>query len=146
MAESKKKFLDFSKEAVPYFEALKEALHGSEKTSPTNGEIFILCMAYGFSNGNRVELKSKSGTGPRVEYFSREQDLLMASVQLATTGNAANLGDTVERYLIAEEFAEGGAILLAQELRSQGDFQLDFASRIYVKALDKAAPEIEEED
>lgn len=146
MAESKKKYLDFSKEAQPYFDSLKEALRGSEKPNATNAEIFILCMAYGFANGNRVELKSKSGTGPRIEFFSREQDLLMASVQLATTGNAANLGDTEERYLIAEEFAEGGAILLAQELRSQGDFQLDFASRIYVKALDKAAPEIEEED
>jgi len=146
MAESKKKFLDFSKEALPYFDALKEALHGSEKVTPTNGEIFILCMAYGFANGNRVELKSRANTGPRVEYFSREQDLLMAAVQLATTGNAANLSDTDERYLIAEEYAEGGAILLAQELRSQGDFQLDFASRVYVKALDKEAPEIVEED
>lgn len=146
MAETTKKFLDFSRESLPIFDALKDALRGPEKPSPTNGEIFIFCMAYGYANSNRAALNSRTGTGPRLEYFTREQDLLMAAVQLAVVDSTANLGDLAERYLIAEEYAEGGATLLGQELRAHADFQHDFASRVYALALSQEAADLPVED
>ena len=128
--KSTRTFLEFDKKSLPTYELLKETMRGADKASPSNLEVFLFAMAFGFRAGNRVKDIKKSGTGVRVEYFRPEHEVLMAAVQLATTGESQDLGDLDARYSIAEEFAEGGIRLLAQELAKVGDFNQAIASEL----------------
>ena len=113
MKKSSKTLLEFSKPSLSNYDRLREVMRGSDKATPTNLELFMFAMAFGFKSGNRVEEIVKSGTGPRVEYLSQDNEALMAAVQLATTIDTETLMDLDKRYTIAEQYAEGGIRLLA---------------------------------
>lgn len=128
--KSKKTLLEFDKSSVTTFDLLKASLRGGDKPSPTNTELFMIAVMYGFANGNKVDDVRRSGTGPRVEYLTPEEDALLGAVQLADTGDAASLSNFDLRYEIAEKYAEGGIRLLKAELEKPGDFAADFATKM----------------
>lgn len=134
MKKSSKTLLEFSKPSLANYDRLREVMRGSDKATPTNLELFMFAMAFGFKSGNRVEEIVKSGTGPRVEYLSQDNEALMAAVQLATTNDTDTLMDLDKRYTIAEQYAEGGIRLLSVELDRPGDFNQSMASELSIVA------------
>ncbi|MEN9751828.1 MAG: hypothetical protein RLZZ600_875 [Actinomycetota bacterium] len=132
--KSTKTYIEFSKDSIQHFDALKERMRGADKASPSNVEVLLFAMAFGFRAGNRVAEITKSGTGVRVEYLRPEHEALLAAVQLATTKSNESLVDLDERYSIAEQYAEGGIRLLALELDKPGDFNQSIASELVTMA------------
>ncbi len=119
--ESKKTILEFDKNSKEAYEILGKKFAGIGKP-PTNLDLFIFAMCYGFSNGNKVDSIQKSGTGARVEYVKPEHELLMSAIQFAETGSTESLLDQEERFEIAERYAEGGIRLLKDAVSQPGDF------------------------
>jgi hypothetical protein len=126
---SKKTFLDFDKNSKDSYELLGRKLAGLGK-APTNVDLFVFAMAYGFMNGNKVESIQKSGTGVRIEYIKRNHEILMSAIQLAETGSAESLLDQEQRFEIAEKYAEGGIRLLKDAAEQPGDFIQDISAQM----------------
>ena len=127
--ESKKTFLDFDKNSKETYEMIGKKFAGVGK-APTNLDLFIFAMCYGFRNGNKVDSIQKSGTGVRVEYVKPADELLMAAIQFAETGTAESLLDQEQRFEIAERYAEGGIRLLKNAAEQPGDFLEDISGQI----------------
>jgi hypothetical protein len=132
--KSQKTLLEFNQGSIADFDKLKDALRGAEKATPSNAELFLFAMAFGFQAGNRAAISKGSGNGVRVEYLRPEHEVLMAAIQLSVTGSTASLPDLDERYSIAEEFAEGGIRLLSAELAKPGNPIQSFASQLQTVA------------
>ena len=128
---SKKTFLDFDKNSKDTYDMLGKKLSGIGK-APTNVDLFVFAMAYGFMNGNKVEAIQKSGTGVRIEYIKKNHEILMSAIQLADTGSPESLLDQEQRFEIAEKYAEGGIRLLKVAAEQPGDFMQDISGQMAV--------------
>lgn len=128
---SKKTFLDFDKNSKDTYDMLGKKFAGIGK-APTNVDLFVFAMAYGFMNGNKVETIQKSGTGVRIEYIKKHHEILMSAIQLAETGSAESLLDQEQRFEIAEKYAEGGIRLLKDAAEQPGDFMQDISGQMAV--------------
>lgn len=119
-------YLDLSERSADAFAKLRAALKVPNRTA------FLIAMAWGFKYGDRVEesLKKSSATQVRHEYLRDEDYALMGAIQLATTGSPDSLLDLDERYLMAEQFAEGGMLLLKEILEGPGDLAKAFAAQV----------------
>ena len=106
--ESKKTFLDFDKSSKEFYDILGKKFAGIGK-APANVDLFVFAMAYGFLNGNKVDVTQKSGTGVRIEYIKPEHE---------------------QRFEIAEKYAEGGIRLLKNAADQPGDFLQDIAGQM----------------
>ena len=126
---SRKTFLEFDKNSKETYELISKKFAGAGK-APTNLDLFIFAMCYGFRNGNKVDSIQKSGTGVRVEYLKPADELLMAAIQFAESGKTESLLDQEERYEIAEKYAEGGIRLLKDLSEQQGDFLQDISGHV----------------
>jgi hypothetical protein len=126
---SKKTFLDFDKNSKDTYDLIGKKLAGIGK-APTNVDLFVFAMAYGFLNGNKVESIQKSGTGVRIEYIKKNHEILMSAIQLAETGIAESLLDQEQRFEIAEKYAEGGIRLLKDAAEQPGDFMQDISAQM----------------
>lgn len=127
--ESKKTFLDFDKNSKELYDQLGKKFAGIGK-APANVDLFVFAMAYGFFNGNKVDVAQKSGTGVRIEYIKPEHELLMSVIQFAETGSTDSLLDQEQRFEIAEKYAEGGIRLLKNAADQPGDFLQDIAGQM----------------
>lgn len=130
MKESKKTFLDFDEGSVEVFSELKKALKPNTGSEPSNREVFLLAMAYGFKHGAKAQEIKRSGTGPRVQYFKPEDQALMAAIQLAEDKSNINLPDMEKRYELAELYAQGGILLLREEIAGGSKFGNELAVEI----------------
>lgn len=130
MKESKKTFLDFDESSVEAFSELKKALKPNTGSEPSNREVFLLAMAYGFKHGAKAQEIKRSGTGPRVQYFKPEDQALMAAIQLAEDKSDINLPDMEKRYELAELYAQGGILLLREEIAGGSKFGNELAVEI----------------
>lgn len=126
---SKKTFLEFDKNSKETYELISKKFAGAGK-APTNLDLFIFAMCYGFRNGNKVDSIQKSGTGVRVEYLKPADELLMSAIQFAESGKTESLLDQEERYEIAEKYAEGGIRLLKDLAEQHGDFLQDISGQV----------------
>jgi hypothetical protein len=127
--ESKKTFLDFDKSSKEFYDFLGKKFAGIGK-APANVDLFIFAMAYGFLNGNKVDITQKSGTGVRIEYIKPEHELLMSAIQFAETGSTDSLLNQEQRFEIAEKYAEGGIRLLKHAADEPGDFLQDISGQM----------------
>jgi hypothetical protein len=130
LKESKKTFLDFDEGSVEVFSELKKALKPNTGSEPSNREVFLLAMAYGFKHGAKAQEIKRSGTGPRVQYFKPEDQALMAAIQLAEDKSNINLPDMEKRYELAELYAQGGILLLREEIAGGSKFGNELAVEI----------------
>jgi hypothetical protein len=137
--DSKKTFLDFDKSSKEFYDLLGKKFVGIGK-APANVDLFVFAMAYGFLNGNKVDVTQKSGTGVRIEYIKPEHELLMSVIQFAETGSTESLLDQEHRFEIAEKYAEGGIRLLKNLADQPGDFLQDISAQMAVifKSLESA--------
>lgn len=127
--DSKKTFLDFDKNSKEFYNILGKKFAGKGK-APANVDLFVFAMAYGFLNGNKVDVSQKSGTGVRVEYIKPEHELLMFVIQFAETKSTESLLNQEQRFEIAEKYAEGGIRLLKNAADQPGDFLQDIAGQM----------------
>jgi hypothetical protein len=130
LKESKKTFLDFDESSVEAFSDLKKALKPNAGSEPSNREVFLLAMAYGFKHGAKAQEIKRSGTGPRVQYFKPEDQALMAAIQLSDDKSNINLPDMEKRYELAELYAQGGILLLREEIAGGTKFGNELAVEI----------------
>lgn len=86
-----------------------------EKDSPfagcQNKDIFLAAMVVGFNEGSKIELKSKEGY-VREEYLTEEDRTLIKSIAIAEDKDLKVLADKQKVFLIAEQYATGGIVLL----------------------------------
>ena len=87
-------------------------------------------MCWGFRNGTRVEEFKRSNTGFRLEYMKPQDEALLAAIQYSESGSLDAVVDLEARYMIAEQYAEGGILLLATMMDSTGDFNQALAAEI----------------
>lgn len=130
MKESKKTILEFDESSVEAFNELKKALKPNTGSEPSNREVFLLAMAYGFEHGAKAQEIKRSGTGTRVQYFKPEDHALMAAIQLAEDRSNVNLPDIEKRYELAELYAQGGILLLRNEIAGGSRFGNELAAEI----------------
>lgn len=128
---SKKTILEFDKNSRETYEFLGKKLKDNE-LNPTNVDLFIYAMAYGFLNGNKVDSVQRSGTGPRVQYLKPEHEILMYAIQFYETGSTESLLNQEQRFELAERYAEGGIRLLKNVAEQPGDFLQDLTSQMAV--------------
>ncbi|NLO26848.1 MAG: hypothetical protein GX113_01500 [Actinobacteria bacterium] len=130
MVASKRTQLDFGEKSLEYYQHLKRELGGLPGRDLTNRELFLIAMAWGYHNEMRVEEFKHSATGVRLEYLKDEDYAIMAAIQYATTEDTETLLDMEQRLTIAEQYAEGGILLLAQMMDEPGEFARSFAADI----------------
>ena len=127
--DSKKTIIEFDKNSKSTYDKFSEYFSETGK-SPTNLELFIFAMCFGFQNGNKVDAITKSGTGVRLEYLKPADELLMGAIQFADTKDETSLLDQEQRYELAERYAEGGIRLLKNMMDDPGNFIQDLSSQV----------------
>jgi len=125
MAVAKRTLLAFGEKNLDAYRKMGETLGRI-----TNRDQFLLAMSWGYRHGMRVEEFKRSNTGPRLEYLKPEDNALMAAIQLAVAGDAEALKDIEQRHMLAEQYAEGGILLLQQMMEEPGDFARSLAGEI----------------
>ena len=128
---SKKTILEFDKNSRETYELLGKKLKENE-LNPTNVDLFIYAMTYGFLNGNKVDSVQRSGTGPRVQYLKPEHEILMYAIQFFETGSIESLLNQEQRFELAERYAEGGIRLLKNAAEQPGDFLQDLTGQMAI--------------
>jgi hypothetical protein len=89
--------------------------------NPTNLELFMFCLGYGFQNNVKSSLPPKKSDAVRIE-FIKEEINYMRLVALSSTGDESVLIDNEKIFDEAEKFAGGGLALLVREMDNNHDF------------------------
>ena len=96
----------------------------------SNTEQFMIALSWGFKHGTRVEEFKRSDTGPRTEYLQPEHLAIIAAIHLAETGRPDALCSAEDGFDIAEQYAEGGILLLETAMDEPGDFAKMLAGEV----------------
>lgn len=125
MKASKRQAFSWDQEYKGFVDTLKSELKGfsSSGEDPTSTEIFMLCMAMGFAAGMKRDVPSRKTDGPRFSYIQPEQMALIKAVGLAEAEEAEALVDEDSIYDVAEQYASGGLMLLADAHKSNANFR-----------------------
>lgn len=140
MKTSKRTYLVFGEKNLDHYKQLGRELGGLGKEL-MNRDVFLIAMSWGYRYGTKVDEFKKSATGVRLEFLKDEDLALMAAVQLKTTGDPESLKDVEQRFDLAEQYAEGGILLLAKMMEEPGDFAKTFAAEIKQQSASLAAGE-----
>lgn len=99
----------------------------------SNAQAFFIAMAWGFKHGTKSTDLKRLNTGVRLEYLKPHHEALLTAIHLAEVGDPDALGDIEQRLDLAEQYADGGLMLLDKLMDEQGEFRRAFAGEI--KAL-----------
>jgi len=130
LKESKKTILEFDENSVDAFGDLKKALKVTSGSEPSNREVFLLAMAYGYKHNALGSEIKRSGTGTRVQYIKPEDQALMAAIQIGHDKSTENLPDLEHRYDLAERYAQGGILLLRASIAEAMQYGMELAGDI----------------
>ena len=125
MLQSSRSVLSVSERNTDAFNRLKQELGGL-----TNKQAFFIAMGWGFRHGVKPQLEKRTGNGVRLEYLKGEDEALLVALQLAETQDPHALTDVEQRLDLAEQYAEGGLLLLAEMFDEPGSFSQSFAASI----------------
>lgn len=128
MLKSGRTLLAISEKNLETFTRLKQELGGI-----ANKQAFFIAMGWGFSHNTRPETFKRSNTGVRLEYLKGPDEALLTSVHLAETDDPEALTNIEQRLDLAEQYAEGGLLLLAELMDEPGEFSRAFAGEIRSK-------------
>lgn len=135
---TKKTIVEFSKSSLSAWESVREDITREMGEAPKNLDLFMLAMTVGFANGTKSLEVKRSGTGVRVEYFNAPELAIMASIQLADSGETGSILDLDERLTLAELFADAGINILATKTKSRGNFLKDLVGDVMDITRNKA--------
>ena len=142
MRESKKLILEFDENSVEAFKALQKALKPAVGHEPTNRELFLLAMTYGYKHGAFGDQIKRSNTGLRVDFLRAEDQALMAAIQLGHDASTENIADLERRYQLAEQFAQGGILLLRESILDAVKYGHDLAAEV-ISLLPDVLPDLD---
>jgi hypothetical protein len=137
MKKTTRTILAFDETQLEAIAKLKEAFSGEEIKEISNKELFLICMAVGFSAKNKVDVLQKSNTGVRMEYFKPEDNVLFTSLQIAEHDNPESLLQIEQLYDLAECYAAGGVGILYEALETNKNFDEWFQSLIFQNLEDE---------
>ena len=98
----------------------------------------MICLAVGFDSGFKRDVPPRKSDSMRVADLKKEQFAIMRAVALRETKDSNVLLNDDEVFDIAEQYAAGGLMLLAQKAKEGGDFRLDLI-RMFAAASTAAA-------
>lgn len=129
MKKTTRTVLAFDDGQVDYIRQLRRAFASiaGEQGELSNKEMFLIAMGVGFYAKNKLSEFKRSNTGPRIEYFNDQDNVLFASLQVAENDEAKSLLEIENLYDLAELYAAGGVSILWSHLRSERDFGFWFA-------------------
>lgn len=125
MLKSGRTLLAVGEKSLDTFGRLKKELGGLN-----NKQAFFVALGWGFRHGTKPEDFKRSNTGVRLEYLEGQDEAILAAVHLSETGDTSTLMDIEQRLDLAEQYAEGGLLLLAEMLDEPGEFARAFAAEI----------------
>lgn len=125
MKLSKRQGFTWDPEFKPVIESLRSDLKGwgGRGDEPSSAELFLLCLALGFSTGTVRDVPPRKTDGPRIDYFQPEQMSLIKAVALAEADSAEILLDEDRVYDVAEQYASGGLMLLSKAREAEPNFK-----------------------
>jgi hypothetical protein len=135
MPASARRMLAFGEKHLDAYKQL-----GDKLGKIANRDQFMIAMCWGFRNGTRAQEFKRSNTGLRIEYMKPEDEAILAAIQYYEAGDTDALADEEGRYMLAEQYAEGGIMLLADMMDQAGDFNQALAAEIKSE-LDKLGGE-----
>lgn len=104
----------------------------------SNAQAFFIAMAWGYKHGTKATDMKRSNTGARLEYLKPQHEALLTAVHLAEVSDPEALGDIEQRLDLAEQYADGGLMLLEKLMDEQGEFRRAFAGEVKVFASEFA--------
>jgi hypothetical protein len=107
------------------FNRLKQELGGI-----ANKQAFLIAMTWGMRHATKPENLKRSNTGVRLEYLKGPDEALLTAMHLAETNDPQTLTDIEQRLDLAERYADGGLLLLAEMLDEPGEFARVFAGEV----------------
>jgi len=125
MKPTKRQGFTWDQEYKYFVDTISSELKGFSASgeTPSSTEIFMLCLAFGFAAGVKREVPNRKTDGPRLSYIQPEQMALIKAVGLAEAETADALVDEDAIYDIAEQYASGGLMLLADAYKSNPNFR-----------------------
>lgn len=125
MLKSGRTILAVSEKNLDTFNRVKKELGGLN-----NKQAFFVALGWGVRHGTRPEEFKRSNNGVRLEYLNGQDEAILAAVQLAETQDPETLTDIEQRLDLAEQYAEGGLLLLKELLDEPGELARAFAGEI----------------
>lgn len=128
MLKSGRTLLAIGAKNLDTFNRLKQELGGIN-----NKQAFFIAMGWGLRHNTKPESFKRSNTGVRLEYLKGQDEALLTAMHLAEVQDPAGLMDIEQRLDLAEQYAEGGLLLLAAMLEEPGEFSRAFAAEIKIQ-------------
>jgi hypothetical protein len=140
MKPTKRTVLAFDERQTKQIEQLQETLTviAQEAKVISNKDFFLIAMGVGFAAKNPINDVKRSNNGVRIQYLLPADNVLLASLQSAETGDPRSLLQIEDLYDLAERYAAGGVAILWDRHQSERDFGEWFASFL-MKPLREAA-------
>jgi hypothetical protein len=135
---SKRSAFSWDPEFRPFVDDLRDFLRFKEGGRPGNPETFMICLAVGFDSGVKRDVPPRKSDSMRVADLKKDQFAIMRAVALRETKDSNVLLNDDDVFDIAEQYAAGGLMLLAQKAKEGGDFRLDLI-RMFAAASTSAA-------
>jgi hypothetical protein len=107
------------KSAVP---DIKDFIKIATGKTPSNLEVFRLCLAYGFYSGKKNDVPPRAADVTNVNYIKDLELAEMQAIALTETEDSTILLREDDVFDVAESYASGGLELLAHEISNQADF------------------------
>lgn len=125
MLKSGRTLLAIGEKNLDTFGRLKKELGGLN-----NKQAFFVALCWGKRHGMKPTDFKRSNTGVRLEYLKGPDEAVLTAVHLAEIGDPEGLTDIEQRLDLAEQYVEGGLLLLAELLDEPGEFARAFAAEI----------------
>lgn len=129
MKKTTRTLLAFDDGQVDYVRQLRKAFASvaGEQSDLSNKDMFLIAMGVGFYAKTKKTDFKRSNTGPRIEYFNEQDNVLFAALQVTETNEAKSLLEIEDLYNLAELYAAGGVSILWNHLQNERDFGFWFA-------------------
>jgi hypothetical protein len=87
-----------------------------------NGELFLLCVAIGFSTDTKRPVPARKSDSVRMDALSVESLSMLKMVAISNSESPEDLLDEDMLYDRVEEYAAGGLMLLADAVQKEKNF------------------------
>ena len=96
---------------------------GERDNTITNGELFLLCVAVGFSSDTTRPVPARKSDSVRLEALSLDEKAMLKIVAISNSDSADDLLDEDLLFDRIEEYAAGGLMLLVEAIQKEKNFK-----------------------
>jgi hypothetical protein len=96
---------------------------GERDNTISNGELFFLCVALGFSSDTTRPVPPRKSDSVRLEALSLDERAMLKVVAMSNSDLADDLLDEDLLYDRIEEYAAGGLMILAEAIQKEKNFK-----------------------